>query len=68
MVETEPEEIAACGVCGVAVSDASLQACAICRRLCCQRCVVAGYGRIFCSVSCRDVFFFGGDDLEDVDS
>ena len=65
MVETEPEELAGCGVCGDAVEDVSLQACAICRRLCCPRCAVAGYGRVFCSVSCRDVFFFGDDDLED---
>jgi hypothetical protein len=37
----------------------------ICRTQFCQYCAVRGYGREFCSDTCRAMFFFG--DADDVD-
>jgi hypothetical protein len=31
----------------------------MCRIVVCQLCEVMGYGRAFCSIQCRDIFFFG---------
>ena len=51
-----------CPNCGEDCTEDRLQVCVICRKFFCDRCVVEGYGRDFCSGRCRDFFFFGEDE------
>jgi hypothetical protein len=52
-----------CPNCGSALEGRALQTCMICRTRFCLHCTVRGYGREFCSDTCRAMFFFGdGDD------
>jgi len=55
-----------CPSCEERVSDIQLHTCQMCRSLFCQQCGVMGYGRDFCGIRCRDMFFFGdGDEVEE---
>jgi hypothetical protein len=55
-----------CPNCEMPVRVGVLLSCMICRSQFCERCSVRGYGRDFCSVTCRDMFFFGdGDDIDE---
>jgi len=62
MAVKEPKAETPCTTCGLLCEEDALQVCMICRRLFCQRCAVADYGRQFCSAHCRDLFFYGDDD------
>jgi len=53
-----------CPNCHEPVAEEMLRECAICRTLFCPACAVRGYGREFCSVRCRDYFFFGDGEEE----
>ncbi len=66
MVDDKGTLNATCPSCEKRVSDIELHTCPMCRSLFCQHCGVMGYGREFCGVPCRDMFFFGdGDETEE---
>jgi len=65
MAEEESTATVRCPNCGQMVSDIELQTCPMCRSVFCQQCAAVGYGRVFCGIRCRDMFFFGdGDEPE----
>jgi len=67
MVDENTTAAEGCPNCNVPVEGGALQSCMICRTLFCQRCAVRGYGREFCSDTCRAMFFFGdADDMDDL--
>jgi hypothetical protein len=53
-----------CAVCGKNDQDQDLDLakCPICFKRVCQDCANRSFGRLFCSKSCSDQFFFGDDD------
>jgi len=57
-----------CPNCGRSVDEADLEQCVICRKHFCPYCGETGFGRRFCSLRCRDFFFFGeGDEAEEAE-
>ena len=65
MREAAPDVDTWCPACDQTVPEESLRLCVICRGRFCQHCTVFGFGREFCSVKCRDLFFYGdGDEAE----
>ncbi len=62
--ERDPVRRRTCPNCGASVLEFTLHTCAICRSLCCQACGVEDFGRVFCSMPCRDYFFHGDDDTD----
>jgi hypothetical protein len=65
VAEKEPVVNKYCPRCGEPVNEPRLHVCQMCRKVFCPSCAVTGYGREFCGVHCRDMFFFGdGDESE----
>jgi hypothetical protein len=63
MRDADPDEMPVCVICKEPPEQGTeLHTCIICRRLFCQQCMVADYGRQFCSTHCRDLFFYGDAD------
>jgi hypothetical protein len=51
-----------CVICDVSDQDHRLNKCPICFKWACDECGNRSMGRVFCSRSCADQFFFGDDD------
>ena len=51
-----------CVICDVSDQDQRLNKCPICFKWACDECGNRSMGRVFCSRSCADQFFFGDDD------
>jgi hypothetical protein len=62
-MESKPEPAGpSCPNCGRETNEFALRECAVCRKLSCRNCGVAGYGREFCSERCRGFFYHGDED------
>ncbi len=53
-----------CLICQASDQDKSLNKCPICFKWVCDDCASRSYGRVFCSKSCANQFFFGDEDDE----
>ena len=51
-----------CEACGTSEEDRRTQKCPICFKRYCEDCSIHLSGRSFCSKSCGEYFFFGGDE------
>jgi hypothetical protein len=57
-----PAAPARCVQCGALEGLYRLERCSICHRRFCRRCAARRHGKMFCSASCADFFFFGSPD------
>jgi len=62
--ERETKECLHCGASG---QQRLLEQCVTCRQHFCRLCAIHRMGRRFCGIHCCDLFFFGGEEDEELD-
>jgi hypothetical protein len=56
------KSVRVCKTCGRGEKETRLQKCVICHEFYCYKCRVRKFGKLFCSKTCAELFFFGDDD------